>query len=234
MACNQDGDANGIEILEHSHDLFGEFGIQISRGLIGKDQLRFVHNRASNPHTLLFAAGERHGQTFFLLKKPNLVERGANPPTYIVRMVARDMKRERNVFKDAAVIEQSVVLENQAQFAAKVRNLTMAELGNLNPIQNDVAPAGSLKCRNEAKERALSGTGMSGQKSQFTPFDAKADIREGFATLGIAFGDILKFDHAVVRPVGTPWKDASGAWYPLEWEKPKSVDPWEGPLWPLQ
>jgi hypothetical protein len=75
---------------------------------------------------------------------------------------------------------------------------------------------------------------MSGQKRQFTAFNPKADVGKGFAAFGITLGDILKFDHAGVGPVGVPWKARLSSWYLLEREKPKWQGPWEGSLRPLQ
>lgn len=66
------------------------------------------------------------------------------------------------------------------------------------------------------------------------PLYPKADVREGFAALGVALGDVLKFDHAGVRPVGMPWKSPLRSWYPLVGEKPKQQVSWEALRRPLQ
>ncbi|MEN9680400.1 MAG: hypothetical protein RLZZ627_293, partial [Pseudomonadota bacterium] len=128
VACDQDGDADGVEILKHPHDFLGKLGIEIAGGLIREDQLGFVDNCPGNSDALLLSARERHRQAFFFLEKTDFVERGSHPSANIMGVMARDVERERDIFKDTAVIQKPVVLENQAQLSAKMRNLPIVEL----------------------------------------------------------------------------------------------------------
>ena len=118
MACDEDRNANGVEILEHPHDFLGKFGIKVAGGLIGEDQLGLVDDGTSDSYPLLLPTGKSHGQPLFLLEKTDLIQSRTDPPSHIVRVVSCDVQGKRDVFKDAAIVEESVILEDQAQFTA--------------------------------------------------------------------------------------------------------------------
>src|SRR6266850_1499267 len=66
MGYLDDSCAFVVKALEHVHDLFALTGMQISGRLVGQDDPRLGHYRASDADKLLLAAGELSGKKIFL------------------------------------------------------------------------------------------------------------------------------------------------------------------------
>lgn len=62
-------------------------------------------------------------------------------------------------------------------------------------IDNDFAAAGALDRRDQTQQRAFASSRMARQKGQLPSLDMKADFRQGFTALRVAFRDVLEFDH---------------------------------------
>ena len=58
-----------VDLLQKSHDLHRIVGIQISRGLIGKQDLRAIDQCPGNRHALLFSTGELMREKLILGRK---------------------------------------------------------------------------------------------------------------------------------------------------------------------
>ncbi len=59
---DDDGDAHFLETLENPHDLDGEAGIEIARGLVGDQQLRLADDRARDADALLLSHRQLRGR----------------------------------------------------------------------------------------------------------------------------------------------------------------------------
>ena len=55
VRCDHDGHADFLEPLEYPHDLDRQRRVEIARGFVGDQQLRFADDRARDAHALLFA-----------------------------------------------------------------------------------------------------------------------------------------------------------------------------------
>src|SRR2546427_782713 len=60
-------------------------------------------------------------------EQPHFVERGARPAGRLARRVAGEGERQHDVVIDAAVVEQLLVLEHEADIAAQVRDRAALE-----------------------------------------------------------------------------------------------------------
>ena len=111
------------EAQEQPHDLFGELRIEVARGLVRDEQRRPRDDGARDADALLLArATARSAQRRLLAEQPHLVERGAHLAPDLAVAGAVDDERQRDVVEHAAIVQQLVVLEHDADAAAEGGN----------------------------------------------------------------------------------------------------------------
>jgi hypothetical protein len=116
---NQQSDADLVKRLENGHNFSGIFRIKVSGGFVRKQNGRSIDDGARDAQSLLFAAGERNRVGFFTLQQPYLVERRTYSLGTFAVIEATDLQWQQHVIEYAAVEQQFVVLEHQAQIAAQ-------------------------------------------------------------------------------------------------------------------
>ena len=88
-------------------------------------------------------------------EQAHLVQRGAHAAPGLVRRRARDAQRQRDVLAGAAVEEQLVVLEDEADVTAQDGEGRLAERGEVLPVDDHAAARGALDAGRELEQRGL-------------------------------------------------------------------------------
>ncbi len=83
MTRDQQGDTHLIETPEDAHDLDRKIGIEISRRLVGDQQLRARHDGSRDADALLLAGRQSFRILFFLVQQADLVQCGTDPTTCV-------------------------------------------------------------------------------------------------------------------------------------------------------
>ena len=122
VAGDQHGDADLIEIDENLHDLTRQHRVEVAGRLIGEQQHGFVYHGAGDADALLLATGKGNRHRFLLVQQAHLVQRRARSFGDFLRSVTLNLQGQGDVFENRSVEKQLVVLENDADIAAQVRN----------------------------------------------------------------------------------------------------------------
>ena len=114
-----------IHPLEQLHDLPGIPRIEVSGRLIRQQNVRMIDQRSRERHSLLLAAGELIRKVFILVGKS---DRGKNVRHIPLDARIRDLNDtlgKCHVLIDIPVLQQTEVLEYDAQIPAEFCNLPM-------------------------------------------------------------------------------------------------------------
>src|SRR5262249_15191245 len=137
-----------VEPLQNFHDLVAGCGVEVSGGLVGKNDIGIVDKRPRDGHSLLLAAREL---------RRTVIEAGgpAHPgwhldlsllwlPAYFARSLVGE--RELNVLEYRVLLDQVVGLKDETEVAA-------ADLGQLIVVEPcDVSAAEQVLARGRAVE----------------------------------------------------------------------------------
>ena len=116
------------DILEQSHDVAGGLRVEISRRLIGDDDLRIVEQGTGDGHTLLFSTGELVRHLVDFLYHAYFVEHFLDALVSVLLVFPfGSLEHELEVLAHAAVVEQLEVLEDDAQFLAQGWNVLASD-----------------------------------------------------------------------------------------------------------
>ena len=94
-----------------------------------------------------------------------------------------------------AILQQSEILEHDAQAAAEPRHLVGPELAHAVPGDPHLAAGGLLLGKQQPHDGGLARAGMAGEKDELTLGDPEGDVLQGEGTVGIRFVDVGEADH---------------------------------------
>src|SRR5215472_8738247 len=121
---DDDGRALRVDAREERHDLARGLGIEISGRLVAQEDERIVDERSRDRRALLLAAGQFVREHLALVRDADEVEHARHATQHVARARARHLERVRDVLPDRLLMEQTEVLEDDADFAAEHRDLS--------------------------------------------------------------------------------------------------------------
>src|SRR5690606_4303653 len=196
--------ADLVEALEQPHDLERQLGVEIAGRLVGDEDVRAARDGPRDADALLLAGRERDRRVALVAEEADQIERGAHAPFDLARAEAQDHERQRDVVEDRAVVEQLVVLEDDADALAEARDRAPGEARRVLAVDDDRAARRLLDQRDELEQRALSRARRPGQEGHLAPLQVKAHAAKRLAAAGIAFRDVLEADQAARSPISAP------------------------------
>ncbi len=185
-----------MEGFEYRHDLLRVFGIQIAGRLVGQQDGRAIHDGAGDAQSLLFAAGQRDGIGFFALEQPYFVECGAHPLVAFAVIEAADLQRQQHVVERVAVEQQLVILKDDAEVAAQVRQRAAFEHTDVLMVDQHAAVVGSFDRGDEFEQGALARARVSGEEHHLALGDFERDVLQRLIAARVTFVDLVEGDHA--------------------------------------
>ena len=138
---HQDRRAAGVDAGEQLHDVDGCRGVEVSRGLVGEQHLRAVHERARERDALLLAAAELVREPLLLALETDEPERLGDGLLDEAAGRADHLERERHVLEDGLRRQQPEVLEHGADVPAEVRHPAVRERAQVAAEHDDPARA---------------------------------------------------------------------------------------------
>ncbi len=131
-----------VQLAKNFKNGVGAARIEITGGLIGKDDFRFVDECAGDGHALLLATGELGG--LVIEASRDAEELGENVEAVRIEAVAVNVLGERDVVAGGERRQEIEFLEDEANFvAAKVGAGGVAEGGKVVAIEHDAASRGA-------------------------------------------------------------------------------------------
>src|SRR6266566_2592142 len=116
-----DGHAFIIELAKQLHDFFALTGVQVSRGFVSEQKLRFGDDRACNTYQLLLATGKLTRIQIFFADDLETVERVGHQSSALAFAVAPIGERDIEVLVNREVIEQVILLKHEADLLVSQR-----------------------------------------------------------------------------------------------------------------
>src|SRR5438552_58841 len=117
MGDLNDGRARGIEPAEQLHDFRGLIRVEVSRRLVGEEDLRARHKSPRDRDELLLAPGELRRVEVLLADDVEPVERFGHESGPLGGLDVLVGEREFQVLVDGQVVEQVVALEDETYMA---------------------------------------------------------------------------------------------------------------------
>lgn len=152
-----------VQVLDLHLHVFAQLFIQRAEGFVHQHQLRFEHQRPGQGHPLLLAAGQLRGITLGEGVQLDHAQDALYAITNVALVQAAHGQRERQVFGDRHVREQSVVLEHHADVALVRRHVVDGA-----PGQQDFPGSRGLEPGEHHQAGGLAGAGWPEQGQEFT------------------------------------------------------------------
>src|SRR3989344_1888109 len=124
VSCEHHGRAHFIDLLQKMEDSVGVQRVQVACRLIGHHYVRPVHHRAGYGHTLFLSSRQLMYKALPFSGDTDEVKNFHNQIVYFVFRLAADLKREGDVFVHILGVQKLEVLENHADAATELREIS--------------------------------------------------------------------------------------------------------------
>jgi len=128
---------------------------------------------------------------------------------------ARDFEREADVCLDGTILEQPEVLEDDAELAPQLRDVTPAQRRGAQAAHADLARRRHLLHVDQLEDRALAAAARTGEEDKLALRDVKAHVVERDPCAGVLLRDVGKSDHANAPPAGSSASASSSTRHPV-------------------
>ena len=178
--------AEGVDRLaQEVEDLLARRRVEVAGRLVGEDDHRLQDERAGDGHALLLASGELRRPVLAPVGRFDLLDDRVVP--VLVHLGAAELEREEDVLLRREHREQVEELEDEADVApAELRQLRIAELGDVRPVDGDLALGGLVQAGEDVHERGLAGLGGAHDARELLALDVEVDAAQG-ADRGVPF-----------------------------------------------
>ena len=189
----------GVDLLEELEDRDRRARVERARGLVAQHDLGVVGQRAGDGDALLLAAGELAGIAVGLVGELDHLEQLAGALLALALGRAAQLQRERDVAQHGALLEQAEVLEDHADGGAQLEQLLAGEVGDIAPVDEDLARRGALEQVDAAHERGLARARGTDDAEDVAVVDGQVDVVErmvrGIRRCVIRFAQVLNLYH---------------------------------------
>ena len=197
MGDHQDGGAQIVDLLQQGHDLEGPGGVQVTGGLVGDDGGRVVHQGPGDGQSLLLAAGHLAGETVLLVLQADQLQHIGDPLPDLLLLGADDTHGEGHIVIDGHIGDQAEVLEHDADGAAQIGDLSLADPLQRVAVHMDAALGGAQLTGDQLDDGGLAGAGGAHQEAEFAVFDLHGNTVQSPVALIVCFFNISKKDHYI-------------------------------------
>ena len=134
MAGGNNGYTDPIERFKQTHDFPGQLRVQVPGGFVRNQEPGPGDNRPGDAYPLLFAAGENGGVGPLPTQQTNLIQGRPGSTLYVPRVEARYLQGQRDVVQHRTVVQQLVVLEDNAELATIAAHVPPLDPGGIAAI----------------------------------------------------------------------------------------------------
>jgi len=173
---HENGMAGAVEFAEQADDDFFVGLVEIAGGLVGKDKLRLIDERAGDSDALLLTAGELRRQMREAMAETDALE---SIPGLILVGDAVEILRKHHVFESVEVRNEVELLEDEADlFGAVANEFVFTEIGEVDAVDEDMAGSERIQTTKDVDEGGLAGTRGTHKGDPFASFNVKGDAVE--------------------------------------------------------
>src|SRR5690349_12025324 len=198
-----------VQGLEELDDLARLAGVQVARRLVGEEERGAGDDGAGDANELLLAAGELAREEVLLADDAEPVERVGDERLPLRLAHAAVLERDVEVLGDGEVVEEVVLLEDEADVAAAERGAVL-EAHAVHRVAAEVELAVPLVVEeaHDGEQRRLAGAGGPHDGHELARLDVERDAAEHPALAG---ADVVRLLDVAHRDEGGARGDLEGS-----------------------
>ncbi len=174
MRHHHDGLALLVQIFEQEKYILARVGVEVSRGLVGKEHGRVRDERSRNCHALHFAARKLFGPVLDAFRKPHFFQERFGLRLDLGEGDAFEQERQARVLgcrEDGQEVEE---LEDEADLsAADEREFIVRDAVERSVVDEDFSGCGLVEPADEVQERTLSRAARTHYGKKFAGLDTE-------------------------------------------------------------
>ncbi len=187
---------HAVELFEQIKETYRDHFIDVSGGLIGEQQPGAGNNRACNSDALLLTAGECWRARFEMIREADPTKQFGDVFLDHAFRRAGDAQGQGYVVKSGEMIDQTEVLENDADLPAHRREFIRGVGSGVSVEQADEPATGSEGEVHQPQKGRFPGATGSGDEMERAVRQVECDVAEDFRTGTVTDADIFKLNHA--------------------------------------
>ena len=176
MRGHDDGSAGAVDGIQHFHNAQRCGRIKVSGRLVGQQDLRMVHIRSRDGHALRLTAGKLMRIAVFLAGKPNRLQYFRHQRFDGGTACADHFKCERHILPHRFVVQQLVILEDEADRTTIMRHLPCGQASQIVACDADLAVRGLLFTQQQAQQCGFAGTRCAHEEHEIPSIDVEVDV----------------------------------------------------------
>ena len=178
------------------HGFLRHIRVQISRGLVGQNQDRIVHQRPRDRDPLLLSSGKRQRTRVVLVLEAELAQQMEGPSPALPMRHPDHLGGQGHILKRRHAGKKLKLLKDEAYLLAQLRDSPATQARNVPAVHDDLAVRCFLFAEKQPQQCSFTGPAGSAEKYEFTLFDVKMDIRQGRIVGRIDLRNTKELDHS--------------------------------------
>ena len=196
---HDDGRTLAVQLRKQFHHLAAVLRVEVTRGLVGQDQLGVRHHGTGDGHTLLLSARELLGEVFGTVRNIHAAQDLVDTTLALGRLDAHVDQRQLDVLEDVQFVDQVERLEDEPDIPlAEFRAVFLLEPGDLVAEQRIAARGGIVQKPQDIEQRGLAAARGAHDGDEFTllHFERHAVQCDGLDLFGTEnLLEVLNFQH---------------------------------------
>src|SRR5690606_26390082 len=202
VGSDDDRGSEPVQFKEQAQQPARERRIDIAGRLVRQEYLRLLDQRAGNCHALLLAAREHGRQHVHPVAQSDPFQQFNDVGAITELLPPAYTQRQRHVLIGGHVVEQTKILEHDADAPAQHRQLAASDARAVLAEYSDEPARRLQRQEKQAQQRRLACTGRTTQELERALRQMKGDVAEDFRTHAVSQADILEADHRISLGVG--------------------------------
>ena len=168
--------ALGVKLAQQVDDELLVGFVEVAGGLVGKNQLRMIDERAGNGHALLLATGKLRRKMGDASGEAHAAEGFAG-----FGLVGHAVKilREHDVFERGEIGHEMELLKDETDFVGAIAGeRALVKRGDVGAVHHGAAGAGAVEAAEDVDERGLAGAGGAHDGDPLAGVHGKRDLIE--------------------------------------------------------
>ena len=172
--------ALGIELREQFHDSQTALRVEITRRLVGENQLRLAHHGASYRHTLLLTARELLRIVLCAVAQAHLAQNLRNTLATFLRRYAHVAQLQVDILLNGKFVDEVEALEHEADASATVAcAVLLLKVSHGFAVEQIIARVGIVEESEDVQQRRLAAAARSHYGDELAVFYIYTNAVEG-------------------------------------------------------
>src|SRR6516165_5334327 len=190
--------AEAIKLNEQPQQTIGDDRIDVAGRLVGEQKFRPPNHGAGDRCALLLATGENLRVRIDAVAESDPAQKVGHILTIVAFLLTHDPQWQRHVLPRGQMIEQSKILEHDADAAAEFSSARRGEVRHVLAQDVDQTPRRPERHEQQAQQRRLACARRPGEEMKRSRKHMKRNVAQDLWAGAVAQPNIFKADHAIV------------------------------------